>query len=132
MRFKENIIDGIPLLAPTGIDLPSNLEDFPPSCGPGDGIGELIVPDSLLGLCITPACWIHDQCWSMSKASWGDFHVSNSLFLTNLVSLVKNYPLPFPLGLLKPIRLILAISYYEAVASQSGAAIFWKLKQVSA
>lgn len=129
MRIKENTIDGVPFLIPAGVNPPDNLKDFPSSCGPGEGIGELIIPDSLLGLCITPPCWIHDKSWSVAKASSDDYRISNLMFLANLFSVIKFRPIIFPLNLLKPFRFMLAVSYYEAVASETGESIFWKLKQ---
>lgn len=35
------------------------------SCGPGTGFKEKIIPDSILGVSIKPACAIHDYCYKI-------------------------------------------------------------------
>ena len=129
MHFKEIVIENVPLLVPYGSrDLPDTLESFPDACGPGQGIGELVVPEKLLGLRVTPACWIHDLSWSVARPFYDDYVQSNSVFLANMVSLIEYAPCIFFKRILKPVRFLLAISYYKAVSSDTGQHIFWSLK----
>ena len=109
MKTKVVYLEGIDLVIHTSFSLPHDLiKDFPPSCGT-KGLGS-IVPDSLLGLSISPACSIHDDCFDKSLPIWEDFHISNNLFIRNILSLIlggNRY--------LIPPRIWLASTYFSTV-----------------
>ncbi len=77
-------------------------EDFPTNyCGPGDGIGETLIPDSILGLTaflpgfldvsikLSPACFIHDLDWQFAPATWEAFHDSNCRLYANTKTIIE-------------------------------------------
>lgn len=59
MRWEWVDFKGYRLRAPEGF-LESNFLDN--GCGPGE-LGDRLVPDSILGLSVQPACAIHDYCY---------------------------------------------------------------------
>ncbi len=64
METKYTFFDGMMLETPNiAIEWPSpTLDDFPTFCGPGR-LGDFFIPDSILDLKISPACYIHDLMW---------------------------------------------------------------------
>lgn len=128
LEVRTIVVDGARLFLPFGISMTrKHLDDFPDSCGPGQGIGELVVPEHFLGLRISPACHIHDLSWSAANACWGDFHVSNFIFLANMLSLILSRSSLWPF--VDSFRMWQALKYFQAVSSREGSAIFWKLKE---
>ena len=119
-------IEGINLVMPDRLimdwpDMP--LDALPDSCGAGSGIGNLIVPETIFRLRVTPACFIHDFCWQIADASWADFHQSNSIFLHNLLAIIQARS-----GMImRAIRNYRAVTYYNAV-DLIGQNIFWDEK----
>jgi hypothetical protein len=115
----------IPLLKPLAVKWPyQRVRNFDSYCGAGKGIGDKIVPESILGVKVSPACFVHDKMWELASASWADFHYSNSIFLHNLISLIE---LQSRSAMMKHLRLYRAVTYYNAVDSV-GARIFKKQK----
>jgi len=113
------------LLAPPGIEWPAiHLEKFGTYCGPGHGIGDLLVPDTMWGLKVSAACYVHDFMWAVAEPSWADFHYSNSVFLHNLLRIIDAHG-----GILKYLRSYRAVTYYAAVDSVAFAKIFWAMKK---
>lgn len=55
-------------------------------CGPGE-LGSLLVPDTLWGLSIKPACDIHDWCFAVWYDQEG-FGLANNLFNANMQRIV--------------------------------------------
>lgn len=103
--------------------------DAPPheqqgGCGPGEGIGDRLVPDYLLGLSIKPSCSIHDFMYR-----WGvtldDKNMADRVFHQNMRRIVKKYG-----GIFKLPRYSLAYVYYKAVA-YGGELAFWNSKHQS-
>jgi hypothetical protein len=89
METQTIILEGIEFVARKGFEFPTEfLEDCPDCCGPNSGIWELVVPESIFGLRISPACMVHDDCWKYCEATWSDFHQSNSMFMTNGRSII--------------------------------------------
>lgn len=126
MKTHTIMLEGVPLLAPQGVLLPfTKISECPPCCGAGDGIGEKLIPETMWGLPISPACYIHDKEWPLAQPTWEAFHASNSHFLHNLVTLV-NYTSQS--DILRHIRLYRCVTYYNAVDSQLNH-VFWKLKE---
>ena len=116
----------VALVAPTDFLIPSeHVENYDSYCGSGRGIGDLIVPDRIWGIPVSPACAIHDEVWDKAPATWEAFHSSNSIFLRNLISLIT---VQSKSGILKRIRLYRAVTYYNAVDSL-GKNVFWGLKR---
>ena len=114
----------VPIVAPDNINLPKNIYSFDNCCGPGKGIAEIAIPDKILGLKISAACFVHDYMWKNSQKSWVDFHHSNSVFLNNILSIVTNET---KYSFIRFIRCNMAITYYIAVNCEIGKVIFWKI-----
>lgn len=65
MKFQWIDIDGYRLRAPKGF-LDSSLAKTG-KCGPNNGsLVELVIPETILGLRVTPACKIHDYCYAIA------------------------------------------------------------------
>jgi len=110
------------LIAPVDTKFPSiHIEDYGPYCGAGKGIGNTVVPESIWGLRISVACFIHDTMWDKAERTWADFHQSNSVFLKNILTIIivcsRN-------GFMKRLRLYPAVTYYNAVDSLGQ--VFWR------
>lgn len=107
-------------------------------CGAGDGLGEKIVPDSILGLNITPACAVHDKDWSpewnpnilaalqLSEAEKNHklleiFHNSNWWLHENILIIINNESANW---FMIYIRSKLAYKYYTA--TELARNIFWE------
>ncbi|MCK4500495.1 hypothetical protein KAU11_08350 [Candidatus Babeliales bacterium] len=120
------------MIAPDTIEFPSfQLEYYKTisRCGAGEGIGDTLVPETIWGLTVTLACYIHDYMWELADATWTDFHYSNSVFLSNIITLVTELSHPTRVNVLKNIRLYRSVTYYSAVDT-FGADIFWLSKEV--
>ena len=102
-----------------------DIDEFPSFCGAGNGFGDSIVPEKMLGLKVAPACFIHDLSWEICELSWAGFHQSNSMFLHNLQQIIINRSSS---EILKMIRLYRAVTYFNAVDSV-GAHFFWERKE---
>lgn len=85
-------------------------------CGTAGWKG-LLVPDNILGICITPACNIHDWDYAVGKTI-EDKDIADRCFLNNMLRLVSED------GLLEPARCEIAKGYYESVHLFGGPA-FW-------
>ena len=88
-------------------------------CGP-DGILSILVPDTLYGLRITPACNIHDYMYALGKTI-EDKDSADRAFLNNMVRIVDAGT---RWRWLKRLRIRRAKIYYRAVA-ELGGAYFW-------
>lgn len=88
MKIREVDFDGVNLLVP---DAPwfswphPAFDGFPACCGPGPTghLGEIFVPDKIEGLCISPACWVHDLMFQYGKGR-DEFTQANLTFLENM------------------------------------------------
>lgn len=99
-------------------------DDIPRFCGAGHGIGELAVPDSILGVRVRLACFYHDLCWAIAPPNWGNFHISNSAFRDNIDTILRKDSNKFMLF----VRRHLGLNYYESV-DVFGPSIFSKVKR---
>jgi len=88
-------------------------------CGPGK-LGDFLVPDTLWGLCVTPACNIHDWMYAMGETI-EDKKVADRTFLNNLLRIVDANTRFWPLRKLRRLR---AYTYYRAVKYGGGPA-YW-------
>lgn len=124
MNTKLTLFDGVHLIVPDdGFMFPHpTFKGFPTCCGSGDK-GNLLIPDTIYLLNISPACWIHDQMWTLAEPTWADFHYSNDVFLENmrLINEAKSN------SLMKIIRTPRIYVYHQAV-NTIGALLFWRFK----
>lgn len=81
-------------------------------CGSAQAKFDLI-PDTIYGLCITWACWIHDWMYHHGQTIQ-DKEVADEVFLSNLVRLIERDTCWWR-KLLKPFMRRRALKYYEAV-----------------
>jgi hypothetical protein len=124
------MFDSVPLVAPVinGIPLEfpyKTFEEFTSYCGAGQGLGDIIVPERIFGLKISPACYIHDVSWEIADASWTEFHQTNSIFLNNILEIIRYKSSSW---ILEHIRNYRAITYYNAV-NTIGTKLFWATKK---
>lgn len=84
MKIQKVKVNGITLYAPEGYEPPNG--EVPDCCGAGRGLGEALVPETMWGLRISPACHIHDFSWEVADRE--DFTFTNFLFLANLLILI--------------------------------------------
>ena len=128
--FFTNDGRAIKLIAPTAIEFPSFELDYYKTiskCGAGEGLGDKIVPETILGLRVTLACYIHDFMWALSDATWADFHYSNSVFLSNINTIILNLSFDSNINIVKNFRMYRAVTYFNAVDTV-GADVFWPMK----
>ena len=115
----------VSIISPIGfLDHDLVVEDYGTYCGAGRGFGDIIVPDTIWGLNISPACAVHDEMWRIADSTWEAFHASNSIFLRNIISLIQTQSKN---SFLKRLRMYRAVTYYNAVDS-IGKNIFCELK----
>jgi hypothetical protein len=113
-------------------------EDFPTNyCGPGDGLEQRLIPDSIFGLTaflpgfldisikLAPACFIHDLDWQFAPPTWDAFHESNSRFYANLKTIVEAKAKP---GLIRRHAKKFPAIYAQTVDTL-GRPKFWALKR---
>ena len=93
-------------------------------CGAGTGIGDLIVPETVWGLYVTLACYIHDDMWEYAAPTREDFDQSNDVFRRNINSIITHCSANW---FIKHLRLYRAVTMYNAV-DKIGESIFWNLK----
>jgi hypothetical protein len=119
----------VPIVAPKGLEFPTvYVDEFGSFCGAGSGFGQIVVPETMWRLPISPACFVHDMMWDMAPPTWEAFHASNAIFLRNLLALIQ---VQSKSALLKRMRMYRAVTYYNAVDS-FGKKIFWNLKDEQA
>lgn len=113
-------------------------KDFPANyCGPGYGLSEALIPDSILwptsflpgflnvSIKLSPACFIHDLDWQFADATWEAFHESNCRLYANIKAiieakaknrLVRWHAKKFP-------------AIYAQTVDTVGRPIFWRIKR---
>lgn len=97
------------------------LNEWPTFCGPDEGLGDLLVPDVVCGVVISPACFIHDIDWAICRKTYLDFQLSNSRLLHNMNELISKH-VQNRHDYEKAIRI--SFAYWEAVSSPIGWANF--------
>ena len=93
-------------------------------CGPGQGFGDRLVPDSLLGLSIKPACAIHDYQYRYGVTR-EDKAFADRVFRQNMNRIIHAAG-----GLLKHVRYCMATAYY-LVVKYGGETSYWSHKHES-
>ena len=81
-----NFPNGIEQTCREGFTVPSPII---PCCGPGSGWLEKVVPESILGICLTPACSVHDDMFKNADGGLLDFLQSNFILFWNICKLSK-------------------------------------------
>lgn len=90
-------------------------------CGPGGGIGDWLVPDSMWFLCVWICCAIHDWMYRDKGAcTVRDKEISDETLLINLTEWIDARSWP----VIREIRMYRAMSYYNAV-NDGGDGSFW-------
>lgn len=137
MRTEKVIFDGVPLIIPqvltpegkwVTIGLPyDTIKEFSSYCGPGGGFGDAIVPETLLWLKISPACFIHDIMWAFARNTEldADFEQTNDVFRLNMNMIIKYKSKSW---ILEHLRYYWAVHYYNAVDTL-GKSIFYEKKR---
>ena len=131
MQTSMVLFDGVPLIVPvvnnSPLEIPyKNFEEFPSFCGAGKGIGDFIVPETVLWLKITPACYLHDIGWELADPTWMDFHAYNSMFRSNIDSIIHYKSNN---TLFEHLRYYKSVTFFSAVDTL-GAYFFWKIKRI--
>ena len=92
-------------------------------CGPGRGVLEWLVPDTIYGVNVSVACSIHDFMYAIGVTDT-DKADADEVFLNNLIRLIEAHDGWWPIQWL---RLRRALIYYGAVKHFGGPA-FWNTK----
>jgi len=92
-------------------------------CGPGRGILESLIPETMYGLNISAACSIHDYMY-IHGATEEDRVIADEVFLNNLIRIIEANTTN---KLLLCLRLRRAKTYYNAVRLFGGPS-FWNDK----
>lgn len=87
------------------------------------GLCGLVVPDTIYGLCITPACDIHDYMYHVGE-TLADKQEADRVFINNMLRLIN----AGRFGWVKWLRRWRAMTFYTAVCDLGGPA-FWSGKQ---
>lgn len=121
--------DGIDLIRPVGSFKwkHTTFKGFPTCCGAGK-FGDLIVPDTMWGVNVSPACQVHDDMYEMAEPSWAEFHYSNAILFLNCASIITANSTNF---ITRNARIARA-AFYLLMVSTAGAPIFWGIKQEQA
>lgn len=133
--FKTTVLSGktgygAVIIHPDTVQLPSTkISDYTKSyCGAGSGIGDLLVPETIYGVRVTPACFVHDKMFEQGLPSMVDFLVCNSVFITNLIALVSGQSYKSRFNLLWHLRLYRTVTYFNSVDT-IGRRIYFRLKE---
>lgn len=98
------------------------LDEITGGCGPG-GFGDLLIPDTLWGLSISPACRIHDYMYAIGE-TLSDKDMADRVLLNNMIRIIQAKT---RWKLLKLLRLRRAVIYYYSVCRFGGFA-YWRGK----
>ena len=126
MKTKVVNFDGVDLRIPDDPDFGwphETFKGFPTCCGPGKRWGNWLVPDRIVGLIISPACWVHDVMFAFHVKSWTNFYYANGVFLANMMEINRvNSRTKIGAFARKPI----IYAYVKAVTTTIGARCFFK------
>ena len=122
--------DGVILVVPVINGKPmefihKTFSGYPSKCGAGQGIGDLIVPETWFGLRASAICHIHDTDFEIAPPTWMAFHALNYRFIRNSLELIR---VKSANAVTRTLRNYRATTYFNAVDS-IGADIFWNLKR---
>ena len=107
-----NCLDGYNLAAPESFwtFISQDMSDVVNGCGSG-GMGDFLIPDTIYGLSIKPACKIHDWMYTIYNDEAG-FKLANQIFLDNMIR-INNKETKYTW--LKWLRRRRILKYYNAV-----------------
>lgn len=118
---KQTIID-LGLTAPDSFFKTDNatLAMMAGGCGPGK-IGDWLVPDTVYGLSIKAACFIHDYMYAIGTTPQ-EKEIADQIFLNNMLLIIGRKTTTFPVigKQLRTLRRWRAMSYYSAVVEGGG------------
>ena len=115
----------VELFAPTEYWKLTDEERAQFKCGPGRGVLEWLVPETVWGLSVTPACAIHDYMYWVGENDQ-DKVDADDVFLNNMVRIITAQT---PNKILLCLRLRRAKIYNKAVVVFGGPA-FWSHKNL--
>lgn len=122
------VFDGVQLIRPLdGFAWPHpTFDGFPECCGAGPSgtISQEVVPESIMGLAVGPACCVHDDMFTRGEKTWQNFHYANAVFLVNLLQINRERGGNW---LLKKLRGPIILAWFAAVSSGAGARNFFDL-----
>jgi len=121
-KVTVRMVEGVPLFMPAFIDehFPTlSMNEFPRFCGAGEGWAERFVPDHIIWLYVSVACWIHDGCFCLLSPTKENWFIANGLFILNIFMLII---VKGSKALVVP-RCTIAVPYFWAVMTGTG----WKL-----
>ena len=114
----------------TGLVAPMEYWKIPPEdmhlhvsgrCGPGKGLGDKLVPETLWGLSVTPACEIHDFMYSFGEKTAEYKDIADKVFLSNMLTIIDKKTRYKALKYLRKKR---AFKYYVAVSTFGDACFY--------
>lgn len=118
--------DGVDLIRPVGdFKWPHpTFEGFPDCCGVGaaDEISNIIIPETILGMRVSPVCWVHDWTYTYWPKTWAAFHFSNSIIYQNLRRVNRAKGGNF---LMRALREPLMMAWYLGVNTKAGSEAFF-------
>lgn len=92
------------------------------ACGPGDGLAEMLVPNTIYGLSINPCCAIHDWYYRYYPGNTEmDRQLADRVFKNNMIRLVTAQT---KWWWLRRLRLRRVKTYYAMVRFAGAAAFF--------
>lgn len=92
MTTKIFEIEEVQLIAPEGFEFKSDkILQYPDCCGPGTSFFAGMIPETINGVGLGPACDIHDYEWNTGEKSWEHFHASNGRFIRNMFALFNKF-----------------------------------------
>ena len=98
------------LKVPPDFWLLSNDELNQYGCGPGGGMGDKLIPDTMYFLNVKVCCIVHDLDWSNCTTASG-YERANETFLINLIRFINGKSNVF----MRLLRRNRALTYYNAV-----------------
>lgn len=121
----SEVFDGVELIRPEGdfIWPHPTFKGFPACCGTGapKTLTNILVPETILGLNVSPACCVHDWMFGNGPKNWQTFHYANAVFLVNLLQINEDRG-----GwMMKKIRGPAIMAWFTAVSSVAGATAFF-------
>ena len=92
MEICERVVGGARLICPNHpwMIFPSNdPNDYDGCCGAGEtgSWTERAVPECILGLRVSIACYVHDCWWAQCERNLSEFRQSNGIFKDNMMEL---------------------------------------------
>ena len=92
MEVCERVVGGARLICPNHpwMIFPSNdPNDYDGCCGAGEtgSWTERAVPECILGLRVSIACYVHDCWWAQCERNLSEFRQSNGVFKNNMMEL---------------------------------------------